>query len=219
LALGVIIQIMFIKVLTCTIVVLLSISLCMGQQNHANHGLRVVNRKIYFKGDNGSPLVTHLDSGPGDGIAWIEGRSFTIGTIEFDEKGKDVLQQSFVGIAYHGVNDSSFEVIYFRPFNFRSADPARKLHSVQYTAPPSYEWPVLRSEHPNQYEKPVIPEPDPNEWFHVKIEVTENKVSVFVNGNSVPALQVAPLVHSDGKMIGYWVGNGSDGDWKNLLIK
>jgi hypothetical protein len=209
---------MNIRILFSLLVVLFSISIGMAQQKSANENLRAVNRKLDFKGGDGSPLVIHLDSAPGDGIAWMEGRSFTKGIIEFDEKGKDVLQQSFVGIAFHGVNDSTFEVVYFRPFNFRSADPARKLHAVQYTAPPLFEWPRLRSEHPNQYEKPVIPEPDPNEWFHVRIEVTENKVSAFVNGNSMPALEVVPLVHSSGIMIGYWVGNGSDGDWKNLQI-
>jgi len=210
---------MKIKTLFSPLVILFSISMSMAQQKTANGDLRVVNRKLYLKGGNGSPLVVHLDSAPGDGIAWIGGRSFTNGIIEFDERGKDVLQQSFVGIAFHGVNDSTFEVVYFRPFNFRSTDPARKLHAVQYTAPPLFEWPRLRSEHPNQYEKPVIPEPDPNEWFHVRIEVSENKVSTFVNGNSVPALEITPLVHSNGKMIGYWVGNGSDGDWKNLQIQ
>ena len=200
------------------LIIIFSFSICLGQQKFATDSLRIINRTGFNKENNGSPLVVHLNSGPGAGIAWINGQSFTLGTIEFDEKGKDVIQQSFVGIAFHGLNDSTYESVYFRPFNFRSVDPARKLHAVQYIAMPLYDWPVLRNANPGQYEKPVIPEPDPNGWFHVKIEVTDNKIRVFVNNNSAASLEVTPLVQLNGKMLGYWVGNGSDGDWKNLTI-
>ena len=162
--------------------------------------------------------VIHLDARPGDGIAWLRGREFSEGKIEVDVKGKDLLQQSFVGIAFHGLNDTTFEVIYFRPFNFRASDAVRKAHAVQYVALPSYDWSRLRTEHPGIYEQPVDPAPEPNEWFHAKIVVTKDKISVFVNGNERYSLEVSPLVHSAGKQIGYWVGNGSDGNWKNLRI-
>jgi len=189
---------------------------CLAQQKSAPEDYRTVNRSLYFKkGDDSAPVI-HLNSGPGVGIAWITGSSFSQGTIEFDEKGKEAFQQSFVGIAFHGVNDSVYEAVYFRPFNFKSADPARKLHAVQYIAMPQYDWPRLRADFPNQYEKPVIPEPDPTGWFHVKIEVTDKKISVFVNQNTNAALEITPLVQLNGKMIGFWVGNESDGDWKNL---
>jgi len=191
---------------------------CDAQQKSTPEDYRVVNRSLYFKqGDDSAPVV-HLNSGSGAGIAWINGSSFSQGIIEFDEKGKDVLQQSFVGIAFHGVNDSVYEAVYFRPFNFRATDPARKLHAVQYIAMPQYDWPRLRTDYPNQYEKPVIPEPEPYGWFHVKIEVTDKKIRVFVDQNSTAALEVTPLVQLNGKMVGFWVGNESDGDWKNLKM-
>jgi hypothetical protein len=116
------------------------------------------------------------------------------------------------------VNDSTYEVVYFRPFNFRSPDPVRKAHAVQYVADPVYDWPVLREKYPLKYEQPVSPVPDPNDWFHAKITVTGAKIAVFVNGNPTPSLVVAPLVHTNGKLTGFWVGNGSDGDWKNLRV-
>jgi Domain of Unknown Function (DUF1080) len=162
--------------------------------------------------------VAHMNEAPGDGVAWINGQVFTEGTIEVDIRGKDVFQRSFVGIAYHGIDDSTFEAVYFRPFNFRSPDPARLLHAVQYEAPPVYDWSKLRQEHPDFYEKPVTPAPDPNEWFHARIVVGSDSVRVFVNGAAVAALRVAPIVHRAGRKIGYWVGNGSSGDWKDLHI-
>lgn len=173
-----------------------------------------VNRKL---SDDGKGTI-HLNGSAGAGMAWIKGLAFTTGTIEVDIKGKDVQQQSFVGFAFHGVNDSTYEAVYFRPFNFRSPDPVRKGHSVQYIADPSYDWPVLREKFPNKYEQPVSPVPDPNDWFHAKIVVTAEKISVFVDGNSTASLIVEPLVHTNGRLTGFWVGNGSDGDWKNLRV-
>ena len=173
-----------------------------------------VNRKL---SDDGKGTI-HLNGSEGAGMAWIKGLAFSTGTIEFDIKGKDVQQQSFVGFAFHGVNDSTYEAIYFRPFNFRSPDPVRKGHSVQYIANPAYDWPVLREKFPNKYEQPVSPVPDPNDWFHAKIAVTAEKIAVFVNGNATASLVVTPLEHRSGRLTGFWVGNGSDGDWKNLRV-
>ncbi|HVW14436.1 MAG TPA: hypothetical protein VHB54_11450 [Mucilaginibacter sp.] len=180
-----------------------------------NDQLRVVNRSL--SGREGGSV--HLDEVGGDGLAWLNGKSFTTGTIEFDIKGKDKMQGSFVGFAFHGVNDSTYEAIYFRPFNFRSADPVRKGHAIQYVASPKYDWSVLREKFPSKYEQAVSPAPDPNGWFHVRIVVESEKISVYVNGNSNPALVVAPLVKTGGKTLGYWVGNTSGGDWKNLKIE
>ncbi|HVU96022.1 MAG TPA: hypothetical protein VHE34_12395 [Puia sp.] len=193
--------------LLCLIVVGLT---AFGQKT----GYTVVNRRIT---DDGKGNI-YLNAAERAGMAWIKGLAFTEGTIEFDIKGKNVQQQSFVGFAFHGVNDSTYEAVYFRPFNFRSPDAVRKGHAVQYIANPNFDWPVLREKYPNKYEQPVDPVPDPNDWFHAKIAVTAEKIEVFVNGNSKPSLVVKPLVRSGGKLTGFWVGNGSDGDWRNLRV-
>ena len=92
--------------------------------------LRAVNREV-------SPLqnragAIHVSQNPGNGFVWIEGTDFAEGTIEVDIKGRDVMQQSFVGVAFHGKDDSTYEAVYLRPFNFRSQDPTRHQHAVQY---------------------------------------------------------------------------------------
>ncbi|MFD0766032.1 hypothetical protein ACFQZI_14310 [Mucilaginibacter lutimaris] len=174
----------------------------------------VVNRHLTF-GTDGS---LHLDEADNAGFAWINNRQFNYGTIEFDVKGNDKLQGSFVGIAYHGLSDSTYECVYFRPFNFLAEDAVRKSHGVQYMASPKYDWPVLRERFPNKYEQAVIPAPNPNGWFHARITVSPKSVEVFVNGVSKAVLKVEPLVNTGGTKIGYWVGNGSPGGWKNLKI-
>ena len=184
-----------------------------GQSSNELQKYIVVNRVISAGTDAGS---IHLNDAEGEGIAWIKNKQFTSGTIEVDIKGKDKLQSSFVGMAFHGVNDTTFECIYFRPFNFRAADPLRKSHAVQYIASPKFGWEKLRTEFPGKYEQPISPAPDPNEWFHARITVDDKQIKVYVNGNATPSLVVEPLVHSDGKMIGLWTD--TDGDWKNVKI-
>lgn len=176
---------------------------------------KVYNRSITRGSDIGS---VHLNDRISGGLAWIKGKKFTYGTIEFDVKGKDKFSASFVGIAFHGVDDTTYEVVYFRPFNFRVPAPERKEHAVQYIALPEFDWSVLRADHPGVYEQPVSPAPDPNSWFHVRIKVASKNISVYVNGAQSPSLCIEPLVHTQGEMIGYWVGATSAGDWKNLEI-
>lgn len=199
---------------------LTALSLCTGvaqlSYGQSTSDFQVVNRSI---STNKKLKVIHLDAREDVGIAWIKGKKFSTGTIEFDVKGKDKLQESFVGIAFHGSNDKTYESVYFRPFNFRATDPVRKSHAVQYIANPDFDWPKLREEFPGKYEQPILPDTDPNEWFHVRIKVSTSQISVYVNGNAQSTLEVSPLVPQKGTMIGYWVGNGSAGDWKNLVIK
>src|SRR5215831_15350056 len=68
------------------------------------------------------------------GLAWLTGQDFSTGTIELDMRGRDVLQKSFLGVVFHGVDTVTQDIVYFRPFNFRADDPLRKIHAVQYVS-------------------------------------------------------------------------------------
>jgi len=81
-------------------------------------------------------------------IVWLKGFSFSTGIVEVDLRGKNVFQQSFLGIAFHGVDTTAYDAIYFRPFNFQSPDTLRKKHTVQYISQPDYPWEKLRAEYP-----------------------------------------------------------------------
>lgn len=158
----------------------------------------------------------HMDAKPGDGLLILNGVEFQNGTIEVDIKGKNVPGQSFVGLAFHGVNDSTFDAVYFRPFNFRN--PERNTHSVQYISAPQYGWYKLRSEHPGEYENNVTPVPEPDEWFHATIQVAYPEVKVYVNHSSKPSLVVNQISTREKGWIAFWVGNNSEGWFKNLEI-
>lgn len=160
----------------------------------------------------------HLNAKEGDGVAWLNNIHFSNGIIEFDVKGRNMMQQSFVGIAFYGSNDSTMDAIYFRPFNFQSPDASRKSHSVQYISLPDYDWQRLRTEFPNKYEQAIDPSPQPDEWFHVRVVINSPKVTVYVNNNTNPSLVVDELSNRKEGLVGFWVGNNSDGDFANLII-
>src|SRR5918996_1549413 len=109
---------------------------------HLDEGtLRAFNRQVTKLPERNG---VHLDAKPGPGVVWVQGTNFKTGTIEVDVRGKDLFQQSFVGLAFHGKDDNTYEAVYLRPFNFRAEDPARHQHAVQYMASPDFDWPRLR---------------------------------------------------------------------------
>ena len=166
--------------------------------------------------------VTKLDEGDkkgvsADGIAWLKDVHFSTGTIDIDLRGKDVQQQSFIGIVFHGVDTSTYDAIYFRPFNFRTTDPVRKIHAVQYISEPLWPWEKLRTERNGQYEKGIDPPPLGTDWFHAKIVVSKTDIKVYVNHANTPSLTVNKLNdRKDGK-IGVW-DYALPGDFANLTI-
>jgi hypothetical protein len=183
----------------------------------AGKALTVSNRTASSLTD-GERKGARLSENEGDGVAYLPGIEFADGTIEFDVRGKDVQQQSFVGVAFHGVDGTTYDAVYFRPFNFKTDDQARRIRAVQYISHPTYTWQKLRTEHPGEYEKAVNPVPDPNGWFHVRVVVASPKVSVFVGDGKDPSLVVTQLSSRKKGLIGLWVGNMSGGDFANLRI-
>lgn len=180
--------------------------------------LKTYNRALQPYSDK-NRLGVQLDVKEGDGVAWLSDVIFQNGTIEVDVKGKDTPGQSFVGIAFHGTDDKTYEAIYFRPFNFKAADSARRNNAVQYISHPVHTWKKLRDEHFSKYENPVNPAPDPNDWFHVRIDVNNKTITVYVNDIATPVLEVTSLSENEKGAIGLWVGNFSGGEFANLSIK
>lgn len=177
--------------------------------------LRAVNRDVTKSQERNG---VHVNEKAGSGVVWIDGATFTEGTIELDVRGRDVPQQSFLGVAFHGKDDTTYEAVYLRPFNFRTDDPARHQHAVQYVTLPDYDWPRLRKEFPEEFENPVDASIVPTAWVPLRIVVKGSAIQVYVGPAKAPALEVRKLGQLDRGMVGLWVGNNSDGDFANLRI-
>lgn len=127
-----------------------------------NDKLEVFNRKVTPFSEEGKKGI-RFSKNENDGMAWLKGVEFSNGIIELDIRGKDILQQSFVGVAFHGTDNNILDAIYFRPFNFQSSDQVRRIHAVQYVSHPDNTWNVLREKFNGKYEKAVNHPPNGNE--------------------------------------------------------
>jgi hypothetical protein len=179
--------------------------------------IEVFNRTLdQTKAD--APDVLYLNSAGDYGAAWIIGVDFLTGVIELELKGRNNPGQSFVGIAFHGQDNKTFDAVYLRPFNFQAADADHRSHSIQYVSLPEHDWSDLRRDHPGKYESPLSPSPSPDSWVKLKLIIEDKRVSAFVEAADKPALSVEMLNGRRQGKLGLWVGNGSDGWFRNLKI-
>lgn len=179
--------------------------------------LTVVNREVTRLSENPRNGI-HVSERADNGVVWINNSEFSEGTLQVDIRGRDVLQRSFVGIAFHGKDDKSYEAVYLRPFNFRAKEPDRHQHAVQYIMLPDYDWPRLRKEFPEEFENPVDGSVSPTDWVTLRVVVKGPTIQIYVGQATSPALEVRKLGTLTGGRIGLWTGNGSDGDFKDFRI-
>lgn len=151
------------------------------------------------------------------GMALVEGLEFSEGTLEIDLKGKGKQERSFLGLAFSVVDDKTYEAVYFRPFNFMKDDEYRN-RAVQYVSWPDHSWEKLRKDKPGMFESAVKPVPDPSGWFHARIEVKKQKVSVWVDDAKEPCLVVDRLASREKGKVGLWV-DSREGAFSNLKIQ
>jgi len=169
----------------------------------------------------GGKSVLHLGpkikatTGSSAALALVEGVEFSEGTLELDLKGRGKIERCFLGVAFNVADGKTFEAVYFRPFNFFRE--GFQDHSVQYVSWPVNSWEKLRAEKPGQYESTVKPVPDPSGWFHARIEVTKQKVSVWVDDARQPSLVVTRLAGRERGGIGLWV-DSRGGTFRNFKI-
>jgi hypothetical protein len=179
--------------------------------------LLIKSRSFKYIEENGKRGIK-IEEGKGK-VMTFNNIIFRNGTIEFDAKGRNVMGQSFLGLAFHIQNDSTYDAVYFRPFNFSNPDTIRRWRAVQYISIPGFEWDKLREKFPGKYENKVNPVPNADDWFHCKIIIKDKLISVFVNGSSNPSLVVNKLTTTSEGKIGLWVEDGSDGSFANLEIR
>lgn len=181
-------------------------------------GWSLMNRAASVGEEAGREVVS-FDARLGDGGAWLEDVDFENGSIEVLIRGKNVPQRSFVGIAFRGVDDETYDAVYFRPFNFQADNALSRSHHVQYVSHPENTWSRLREEHTGVYESEIQDPPDPDGFFKARIEIEKPEIRVFVNDRTEPCLVVEELSDRTGGRVGLWMGNGSDGSFAELVLR
>ena len=150
---------------------------------------------------------------------WLKNIDFSFGTIEVDIRGRNEFLKSFPGIAFYAVDTSrNYDVVYFRPFNFRSPDPVRRTWSMQYMSLPEYRYDRLRKENTGQFENEIIPNPKPEDWIHARIVIAKDSIKVYVNRMDKPSLSVRTLQNRSKGLLGLWT-DATVAEFANLVIK
>lgn len=180
--------------------------------------LEVVNRKASISIENKKQFV-HLSEEEGEGLLWLPIKNFSNGEIVIMMRGKDVPQRSFIGIAFHGKNNETYDAVYCRPFNFHAQDSVRRIHAIQYISHPTFTWKKLREEQNAQFEKEIPNAPDPNGWFTLKLVIDEDLILAYINNNKTEVLKVRKLQENYTGKIGIFMGDGSGGDFEYIKIK
>ena len=181
-----------------------------------NGKIQSINRKISIY--DGVPDAVEMDAKKGNGLAILQDFEFTSGIIEVQLKGENNPGRSFIGIAFNISNDTTYEAIYFRPFNFVADKQIQKDHMMQYVSHPEFTWDRLRRERPGDFEAEIEDPLHPDNWFKATIEITDEEVIVYVNDGSAPTLKVKRLVAPKSNKIGLWAGESSSGRFKNLAL-
>jgi hypothetical protein len=180
--------------------------------------LQIVNREVKLVSENGKNFI-QLSENKEEGLIWLPIKDFKNGKITIKVRGKDVLQRSFVGVAFHGLNDTTYDAVYCRPFNFFAKDSVRKIHAIQYISHPIFTWKKLRDERNGVFEKEIINPPNPNDWFMMTLIINKKSVKAFINQDVKPTLVVEKLnIRQNGKL-GIFVGDGAGGDFETIIIE
>ena len=183
-----------------------------------NKGIEVFNRKLSLINEKSRKGI-RLSKDFGEGVAWLKGIEFSNGILEFEVRGENVKQHSFVGIAFHGKDDSTFDAVYLRPFQFEEAEEVLKNRAIQYISLPNFTWRTLREKFPGKYEHSIIgPVPDPNSWVRVRVVVNDDTITTYINGNKEPSLVVQKVTQVKNGAVGFYVANTSGGDFANIKI-
>lgn len=152
-----------------------------------------------------------------DGSAvFLPVKDFGSGKIEIVARGKDIFQGSFIGVAFHAINDSVYDGVYCRPFNFRTTDSLRRIHMIQYTFSPKYHWQYLRANFNGIYEKGIANPPEADEWFKMTLVINERTVKAYINNADTPSLVVDKLSTNTIGKLGLW---GTNCDMESIRIE
>jgi hypothetical protein len=184
---------------------------------HAKGKLSIVNREVEGIDEGGNHFI-RLSEKDNEGLVWLPITDFKNGVIEIEMRGKDVFQRSFIGIAFHALNDSTYDAVYCRPFNFFAEDSVRKIHAIQHISHPVFTWKKLRDERNGLFEKEIVSPPNPTGWFTLKLVVNSKQIKAFINQSENPSLAVEKIASTTSGRVGIFVGDGSGGDFKNVKV-
>jgi hypothetical protein len=143
-------------------------------------------------------------------IAYPKDLNFKDGIIEADIASPGG-SAGFVGLAFRIKDAHHYETVYFRPGSSGTGE------AVQYMPEKKQEFDWWDYENSKYEALAVLPV---SGWFHTKLVVKGNRLTVFV-GNAPKPVFVYDALDAGLKngSVGFWLGNCTVGAYKNLVVK
>lgn len=89
---------------------------------------------------------------------------------------------------------------------------------MQYIFHPEFPWYTLREQRPDEFEAELPSPPDADSWFQVRIEISAERVDVYMEDVASAVLSVDRLTTTSSSQIGLWTGHRSSGWFRNLTV-
>ncbi|HEY4326878.1 MAG TPA: hypothetical protein VGN20_23025 [Mucilaginibacter sp.] len=142
-------------------------------------------------------------------VAYPKSLKFTDGIIELDAAWPGD-KNGFVGLAFRIKDEHHYETVYFRP------ESSGTVNAMQYMPKKKFDFNWWDYESDKYQAKTTLPL---HGWFHIKLTVKGNSLSVFVNHQPKPVFNYNALDNSlKTGSVGFWLGNSSIGAFKNLVV-
>ncbi|HEY2581178.1 MAG TPA: hypothetical protein VGI43_05210 [Mucilaginibacter sp.] len=142
-------------------------------------------------------------------IAYPKNLKFMDGIIELDAAWPGD-KNGFVGLAFRIKDAHHYETVYFRP------ESSGTINAMQYMPEKRFDFNWWDYESDKYQAKTTLPL---HGWFHIKLIVKGNNLSVFVNHLSKAIFNYSALDNSlKTGSVGLWLGNSSIGAFKNLVV-
>ena len=204
-------------------VLILTCSECIAQQKYKTHNYSPINPSEWiipnsdgqsytldtYKGSKALIMKKDFNNYKFGSVAYPKALNFTDGEIELDMAS--TTGNDFVGLAFRIQNAHHYQTLYFRPAS------SGTINAIQYMPEKQEDFNWWDYEADKYQAKATLPS---TSWFHIKAVVKGNRLTVYVDHQSKPAMVYKALdPELKSGSVGFWFGNSTACAYKNLTVK
>lgn len=162
-----------------------------------------------YEGEDALILKRKIQNSKSASTAYPKNLKFRDGTIECDIASPGG-PAGYIGLAFRIMDAHHYETIYFRPGG------SGTIEAVQYMPEKKTEFDWWDYEDRKYQAIDMLPM---NGWFHVKVVVKGNSMTVYTSNKPKPVFIYNNLDAAITRgSVGFWLGNSPSGAFKNLVV-
>ncbi len=176
-------------------------------EDFQNGSLEFINREMDDANNKRIQILGKNDIG----FLWINTFDFVEGNIDLDLKGLDASPQRYIGLAFYGQNDTTYQALCISPYALLNEDFTLRKNAIKYFATPIPK--EINALLCDEVAKSTI-----NRWFHCRLQVKNKKVEVYIDDNATPSFSSNLIDGKVGGKFGVFFSAGAGGEFGNIKI-